>query len=216
MKTVIYKAFTLMELVLVIVVVGILSALVIPRLERNAILEASNQIVSHIRYTQHLAMMDNKFNANDATWFKSRWTIAFNNGNSWRYDVFQDKNHDGAVSDIGEVAKDPQNPNRVLSSGFTGAADSVLSKKMNLGNKFGVTGVVFGGSCAGTTGISFDEKGRPMLQVSTAGGATNPVDRMITGNDGCTIAINNDDGKRAVITIRPETGYVSAVNPTNP
>ncbi|CZE47739.1 prepilin-type N-terminal cleavage/methylation domain-containing protein [Campylobacter geochelonis] len=225
MKIKYIKAFTLMELVLVIVVVGILSALVIPRLERNALLEAANQIVSHIRYTQHLAMMDNKFDANDTTWFKERWTIEFNNARvnnttEWRYHVYADTSKSGNLNSAAEVAKDPQNSNRYLSGGWGGISNADLqkiNKKMNLGSKFGVTNVIFGNDCSGrrrsNISISFDEKGRPMLKVSTTagGGATNPVDRLITAD--CTITLQNANSainpdEEAIITISPETGFV--------
>ena len=55
------RAFTMIELIFVIVVVGILAAIMIPKLNRNASREAANQILTHIRYTQHLAMQDDKY-----------------------------------------------------------------------------------------------------------------------------------------------------------
>ena len=55
------KAFTMLELVFVIVVSGILAATFIPRFDRDNLQEAADQVISHIRYTQHLAMVDDKF-----------------------------------------------------------------------------------------------------------------------------------------------------------
>ena len=49
----------MLELVFVIVIIGILAAAIIPRMDRDSIYEASEQLLSHIRYTQHLAMTDN-------------------------------------------------------------------------------------------------------------------------------------------------------------
>ena len=63
MKT--FRAFTMIELIFIIVVVGILAAVAIPRVERNGLIEAADQLSSHIRYTQQLAMNDNEFNATD-------------------------------------------------------------------------------------------------------------------------------------------------------
>ena len=63
------KAFTMLELVFVIVIIGILAVVAMPSFQRDTLQEAGNQIISHIRYTQHLAMMDDKFNPADATWF---------------------------------------------------------------------------------------------------------------------------------------------------
>ena len=64
------NAFTLIELVFVIVVVGVLAAAIIPRIQTNPVKEAAIQLLSHIRYTQHLAMVDDKYNSNDSAWFK--------------------------------------------------------------------------------------------------------------------------------------------------
>ena len=55
------KAFSLIELIFVIVIIGILSSVLVPRFDRPTLIEAAHQIISHIRYTQHLAMVDNKF-----------------------------------------------------------------------------------------------------------------------------------------------------------
>ena len=86
------KSFTLLELVFVIVVIGILSATVIPSTKTNPLQEAATQLVSHIRYAQHLAMVDDKYMASqslseygDSTtkenhlkqWFNGRWQITF-------------------------------------------------------------------------------------------------------------------------------------------
>ncbi len=71
------KAFTMLELVFVIVIVGILSFIAASSFQRNTLREAADQVVSHIRYTQHLAMTDDKFDPNEAQWFMRRWTLRF-------------------------------------------------------------------------------------------------------------------------------------------
>ena len=101
------RAFTMIELVFVIVVVGILAAVMIPKLNRNGSREAATQILTHIRYTQHLAMQDDKYSATEKRWAKQRWTIAFaknkidkclidkNNEQTWKYSVYFDKTTSG-------------------------------------------------------------------------------------------------------------------------
>ena len=109
------KAFTMLELVFVIVVVGILSYFAASGFQRNPLREAADQVVSHIRYTQHLAMQDDKFTPNLSlsstsgfaairevqSWYKGRWQLSFHNNTSgtpcstsdithWSYSVFSD------------------------------------------------------------------------------------------------------------------------------
>ena len=212
------NAFTMIELVFIIVVVGILAAVAIPKIERNGLIEAADQITSHIRYTQQLAMSDNKFNANDPNWHKKAWRIQFHNHNSagsakgWRYTIFWDNYNDrteiaGNPNSENELAIDPMNPNKYLTSGFARQAfnnnHAKMNKKLNIQETYSITNVVFGGACARMTTISFDAKGRPMGQLTNS---AMPYDKLFHSD--CTITISNDSGDNAVITITKETGYV--------
>ena len=222
------KAFTMLELVIVIVVIGILAAMAIPRLERDNLAEAVDQIVSHIRYTQHLAMQDNKFSidltnpANDTQWYRQRWSMAFSNANvrtkgtSWRYSVFFDRSLSGNLNSVDEAASDPQNPNQLMTAGWSSGtiSDADLqrtSDKYDIGKKFGITQVGLGGTCGlnGSQTISFDEFGRPMQVVSTTTaitGAQRGYDRILVAENNCFISIRTAD-KNATIYITPETGF---------
>jgi len=86
------KAFTMIELVFVMVIIAILASLAIPNFKQDRLRQAAEQVVSHIRYTQHLALIDNKFIPSDfssefssattkqrhaQSWFNGRWQIAF-------------------------------------------------------------------------------------------------------------------------------------------
>jgi len=90
------KAFTMLELIFVIVVIGILAAVIIPNTKSNPADEAAIKLLSEIRYTQHLALIDEKFNSNN-TWYKNRWQITFS-GN--QYSIVSDNNN--------TFAKNPQ------------------------------------------------------------------------------------------------------------
>jgi len=91
------KAFTMLELVFVIVVIGILSMAIIPRVQTNPVREAAIALVSDIRYAQHLSLVDDKFEVTNTTsWYKNRWQIVFV-GNT--YSILS---NDGAT-----YAKDP-------------------------------------------------------------------------------------------------------------
>lgn len=219
------KAFTMLELIVVIVVIGILAAMAIPRLDRDNLAEAVDQIISHLRYTQHLAMQDNRFNPNDPGWTRERWTLAFaqvNNvcgrDNGWKYSIYQDLAgaRTGNLNSANEVARDPLDHNQFMSAGWAGISNADCQNtnaKYDIRAKFGITQVAFGGGCARVQGISFDEFGRPMITASTttmaAAAPPRPYQRILNAN--CTITLQNSNGRTAVITIVPETGFASVV-----
>lgn len=98
-----HRAFTMLELVFVIVVVGILSFIAASSFQRNTV-QATDQLLSHIRYTQHLAMTDDKFNAGIANWYRNQWHLDIVVDNTlWVYSVL-------SANITGTYAKDPQNP----------------------------------------------------------------------------------------------------------
>ena len=215
------KAFTMLELVVVIVVIGIIAAAALPRINDDHIAEAADQVMSHIRYTQHLAMQDSKFDPTDANWFRKRWSITFTRasfckgGNEWRYSVYHDDgNTTGNLNSVNEVARDPLDPNRFMSSGWAGIANADcanVSNKYNLTTNFGITNVQFRGVCgqAGLQTLSFDEFGRPMRSVSTpgGGGAARGYDRLVYNGQNCQIVLSTAK-RTATITVTPETGFL--------
>ena len=69
------KAFTMLELVVVIVVVGILALAALPRLDRDQLDSAVDDIMAAVRRTQLLAMQDNTFDPTDPNWNTKRWRI---------------------------------------------------------------------------------------------------------------------------------------------
>ena len=219
----------MLELVVVIVVIGIIAAAALPRINDDHIAEAADQVVSHIRYTQHLAMQDSKFDPTDARWFRKRWSITFTQaafcggGNEWRYSVYHDDgNTTGNLNSVNEVARDPLDPNRFMSSGWAGIANADcanVSNKYNLTTNFGITNVQFRGVCgqAGLQTLSFDEFGRPMRSASTpgGGGATRGYNRLVYNGQNCQIVLTTAR-RTATITIAPETGFVQVAFANRP
>ncbi|MEA3331277.1 MAG: type II secretion system protein [Campylobacterota bacterium] len=209
------KAFTMIELVFVIVVMGILAAVIIPNTRTNPLQEAALQVVSHIRYTQHLAMMDDKFNATDVNWYKKRWQLIFGNSadtdHKDAYSIFSD---DAAVAtasnpNLGELAIDPMSSDKFLSGGTNGSLnfnDSRANKKMNLGLSYGVTDVIFSGGCASNTikRITFDHLGRPIKNPLHTYIQSYRLGRLITSR--CEIILKNSDAN-ITIAVEAETGY---------
>ena len=193
------RAFTLLEVVFVIVIIGILAALAIPNQKSNMLHKAAEQVANHIRYTQHLAMVDDQFSPNDQTWYKKRWQIRFlNNGTIKYYDIFSDQNKEGN-SNANEEAVDPMTKER-LGSGNT---LNTPKEGVNLTRRYGISSIQ--GTCEvdGTRKIGFDYFGRPYLGVS-GGIYTNPVPA-----GGCTIQLVHPLEGTATIKIAAISGYVS-------
>ena len=132
-------AFTIIELVFVIVVIGILSAVIIPRIQTNPLQEAAIQLVADIRYTQHLALVDDKYETTTGSvWFKKRWQLTFgkpaNADGKYAYTVYADDGGSGDA-DEGEIAINPQNPNQIMTGGHNGAVKMDINHEKFRGMK---------------------------------------------------------------------------------
>lgn len=167
------KAFTMLELVFVIVVMGILAAAIIPSTRTNPAQEAAIQLLSHIRYTQHLAMVNDKYDASNANWFQNRWQIRFNADS---YSIVSDNNTNFATN--------PSNTGSNL-------------QNVNLNSKYSVT-LSHKGSCGANAIISFDHLGRPLVGalVSTYGQLmTAPCQiTLSSGSESVTVNIAEETG----------------------
>lgn len=200
-------AFTMLELVFVIVIIGILAVLAMPSFNRNPLGEAAEQIANHIRYAQHLAMVDDKFDPSDADWYRSFWRIRFYESgtpNTYYYAVFNDTDNYGSIDTVShtEPAIDPLT-NKYLFIGNT-STDPRNNEKMNLTETYGISGVT--ATCdTGWIEFFFDNYGRPYVN-SLTNGTTPPYSNLLKQD--CNITLTGPGGN-ATITIRPETGYVT-------
>jgi len=205
------KAFTFIELVFVVVVIGILTMLAIPRMHSTAVQEAADQILSHIRLTQHLAMIDNTYDVNDANWYKKRWRISFRDcsGSSTDkyYVVYRDSNAGGASAAPGknESAKNPHNGKYLYNDGSCTPQDDE-AKEVLIGRKFGINSFTNSGGCQNQY-IAFDALGRPFSNTY----GSNPVDGIMKSD--CNLTFSGNYGS-FTITISKETGYtyIAALN----
>lgn len=204
------KAFTMLEAIMVIVVMGIIAAVAIPRLENDSRQEVSDQILSDIRYTQHLALTDDVTNPTNPNWQRAFWSIRFvNNGGRWIYSIGSDKNYGGNF-DGNEYAIDPLSG--LPMNGNNTADDASVSQRTKLFKK-GITNVTFGGNgCLAATPrhIGFDRLGRPHRSFF---GSTSP-DYSSRISDVCTITFSHPNGD-FTIQINPETGYAFRTDQPN-
>lgn len=228
------KAFTLLEVVFVIVVVGILSIVIIPKFGANNLNEAATQVVSYIRYTQHLAMSNDKYDSSDVdianynSWFEKRWRIKFSKSaksdGRWSYTIFDDRHLTAAGQpNPDEIAVNPVDRNKRLTGGCAGmeSTDPRATGEMHIGNKYGIDDIDFSSSCGGQT-ITFDHLGRPIRgatneMLSAYNSDTTANNILISERcqiDLCTVSncTSADSDEKISIIIEPETGYTCVLN----
>jgi prepilin-type N-terminal cleavage/methylation domain-containing protein len=228
------KAFTLIEFLFVILIISILSISIIPNIKDNSLYEAATQVVTDIRYTQHLAMIDDKFDKSEKSWYKRRWTIRFRENLSftstlppiavydkiWAYTIYSDTpNYNGREPDLVSIAKDPLNKNKYLSGGWDNTLhveNKASLSRMRLGEKYGIKDVKFSGGCRSTVRyVYFDIFGRPFnsstrdnsYELASAG-----WHKILTRPCKISLCTKECRGQKSdtevIITIEPETGYV--------
>lgn len=227
------KAFTLVELVFVVVVIGILAFALWPTKQPTQALEAARQIVAHIRYTQHLALNDDKFathidtggtgNSIAIDWYKRLWRITFSNITAdekckiggWRYAVYQNIAGDllrdkGQPNGTIEAARNPAQAGKVLSGACYSGLSTNTSDELNLSQTYKIENIDF--SEFGTQGIIFDELGRayPRSEWNTPYDNSSKFSQD-NGSFG-RIILSAKDGSVAKILVFAETGYACVEN----
>lgn len=209
------EAFSLLELVIVMVVIGILLSITAINFKNDDLIRAANQVASHIRYTQFLALSDDRFNPEDENWFKARWQMYFTKTVAGKkvlyYSIFSDSGGYGGNPDGKEIAKNPLNPAKVLSVSHAGISTINPTDELDLMAKFGLNDVEFleGCSHSGSTRISFDNLGRPFK--GNLARITNSTQNLITTT--CRIRLTHQNGDCIYINIEPITGLLSISDP---
>ncbi len=208
------KAFTLLELVLVVTIAGILSLASVVQLKDRSLRQAAEQILFHIRYTQHLAMADARFDLSQE-WYKTRWQLLFSNCGGTKeicaYSVFSDWTgmHTGNP-DPQELAINPLNRNQLLTGGMGGNRiikyyDKEATKQLNIGQKYQIKKVRMNHCGSTAKRIAFDHLGRPVMgNLRTM---KSPYQKRRLLKRRCEIQLIHQDNRHISIAIEPETGY---------
>jgi len=203
-------AFTMIELVMVIVVLGILSAMAIPNLKNDVRTGARENLYSALQYTRNLALIDNRTDPTDSKWQMELWTIAFSTtSEGYTYSIGSNKDHNSAFKES-ECAIDPANGKYFYNQ--NGNIDIGVNESPNifLGKKFGVKDIIFADGCSGIKYIAFDNLGRPFK-----GGIFSyaPLySKIMTKDCKMTISFIDTDIEDLIFSIKKETGFVEVVN----
>ncbi len=235
------KAFTTIEVIVVIVIIGILSAIALTNQQNNNMALAAHQVLNHIRYTQHLAISQHKFDPKDIVFMKTPGNSAANKGKYYRgwwqirfqvisptnaangligYSVYSDFDRQGGI-DVKNVLNPAINPSDGrwlrLFDDCSGCSDDVF-----LDRKYQITNITFSDNCQdvgfrasslqSTVGtIVFDEKGIPYFGIAN-NNQNNPYQYKLTTT--CNITLTGSGGGTATIAVEPETGYAKITNIT--
>lgn len=208
-------AFTFLEMIFVIVIIGILSLVAIGNQSRDLREESSTNVLNAIRYTQLLALQDSKVDPLNSKWQRKFWHIRFsrhNSGAQWFYTISASKDMDTNV-DKDESATDPSNGKLFYNRGGDNTIDSDESPNIFLGKSFSINSVDFSG-CKGYTGldrslnysthVAFDELGRPHKGIYNV---TNRYNSLM--HEDCKIRFGFYDSsiEDFTIVIKKQTGY---------
>lgn len=205
----------MIELVIVIVVLGILAAMAMPRMDRDMRQEAADHILSQIRYTQHLALNDYKQRFDNELWQRRFWRIVFTtcaDSTGKFYTIGSDDDMTGSTNALFEeleAAIDPVTGKPIFwqtSQTCSDGGDGTVSEDIFLTHKFGITNVT--NSC-GAVHIAFDHLGRPFHGSEFTN--ANAVDYEGYADQRCTFTFTLSDGDSFQINIEPETGYAYIV-----
>ena len=234
------KAFTLVELIFVVVVIGILAFALWPTKQPTQAFEAARQIVAHIRYTQHLALNDDKFathidtdgtgNSIAIDWYKRLWRITFSYSkidkkcekDCWRYAVYQNISKDltdkGQPNGTIEAARNPAQAGKVLSASYSGLSTNT-SDELNLWQTYKIENIDFSEFATDSRiqGIIFDELGRAyprgdFSQAYNNGKKFKLGNNELGNNSYGRITLSAKDGSVAKILVFAETGYACVEN----
>ena len=204
------EAFSLIELIFVILLVGILAFMALPRIERDLRQEAIDNLVSAIRYTRHLAVMGVKSDAQHTTWQRTLWRFSIEgcSDEGIFYSIGTDLNRKGNISNQ-EAAKDPHS--HLPMNGINSkpcehevqknvAADIFLSKHYGILEKD-----IDWSDCRGRVKhIAFDHMGRLYRKMTHAKNDYRSYMKQM-----CSIHFTLPNDSKFTIHIESETGVVS-------
>ena len=216
------SGFTLLELIFVITIIAVLAAAAMFyfRSGDNELIQATNQLARHIRYAQHLALMDDRFDPSDdvnsSKWYGERWRIRFYDAGSRDYYViFSDRDNKGGDPDgTKEIAIDPFSKDRLgrrNNESNEERAGSITHLRANYNTAIQSVSCDIGNGGQRTMPLSvvFDNKGRvyatPPRYDEDVLGAYEGLVRQ----NGCIITLRHlGSGETSTVTIHSETGFV--------
>jgi prepilin-type N-terminal cleavage/methylation domain-containing protein len=146
------RAFTMIELIVVIVTLAILAAYSIPRINRDTRSEAINHMLTMMRYTQNLALHDDMHLKENPKWQRRFWRFEIHKCSSnsgLYYSIVTDNDMQGSADKV-ETAIDPSNSKytywietKKCPKNSTDALMADVSPNIFITQKYGINSVEF-------------------------------------------------------------------------
>ena len=216
------NAFSFIELVIVIILIGIFSTLALNGYKRAYLDEAITQLESDLRYTQRLSLSDNRFDPTNPLWYKSNWQLVFTQTKKidgishviWGYTIFSDRNYDKKIN-ISEVAVNPSDNAKLMTYGITSMhtlKEHQITRRLGLAKYYHITNVIFSPSCTNPRGrksrrLIYDNNGKPYWSYDEKKYRKKKSKYFFPIHSECTITLVNNEGKRS-LCITPYSGYI--------
>jgi prepilin-type N-terminal cleavage/methylation domain-containing protein len=205
------KSFSLFELLLVLAIISIISSILYVNnssrdYQTDKLNHITSQLILHLQYTRHLAMIDNQFNPKEEMWFRSRWRIKFlrcRNNKGIYYTIFSDKNYKGTPNKR-ESIKDPLTRKWLYVSNRCEAKEDEYENIL-LTKKFDITSIDLSCNRSSSLGeIIFDNNGKPYYKFGYSGKDAFKYSL----SEPCNLILTDKNGAISVIKIENETGFI--------
>lgn len=198
------RAFSLLELLFAITLIGIISSFFIFKNMDNSLDVATKRVVLYLKYARYQALIDNKFDKDDTLWFRKRYSFRIrrcDNKSGLYYTIHSDTNKNGYISKE-ETLKDPLSDKYIYSSSKCNEVSS-NSKYVLLSKNFGIKKVDM--SCNDTSSlgmIAFGVDGKVYSKFDGSDSKECEIDKT------CYITLYDKGDNSKTIAIEPNTGYI--------
>jgi hypothetical protein len=222
------KAFSLLELGIVIFIISLLAYIASANYDRDELGEASLQLKEHINYTRHLAMVEDKFDPCEkmysyqtgsgasgvGNYQLSFWQIRFvkrtnSNPQVIGYSIYSDRDRKGNVDTVShtEPTLNPYDGKLIHASGDP--ENGKVSRDSFLNLSYNISDIMFSPSCQ-PIGYSRAANDIGVLVFGSDGrvynGVSNSNSYLYTLKEDCNITLIHTTGKSATITIDKRSG----------
>ena len=201
------KAFSFLEVILVISLLGFLYTAFIPKTNISKIDEVSNRLVLYLKQTRYQALINDKYNKDDTLWHKQRWTLKFfrcrKDVGGIYYSIYTDKNSSGHPS-MEDSLKDSLNQKNIYSTNYCNE-NLNNSKYVLITKNFNINEVNV--SCNETSSLgqlSFGADGKIYSKLSNIENDNTSYEI----KDKCKIKLTDTFGEKRNIILENNTAYI--------